>query len=62
MATPRHLDVYLDGIPIGAVEQGPQGALRFTYDEGYRTSPEATPLSLSMPLAASSHGNKTTRA
>jgi serine/threonine-protein kinase HipA len=62
MAGSRRLRVFLDGIPIGHAEQSPQGQLSFTYDEEYRHDPEATPLSLSMPLTGSKHGNKQVRA
>lgn len=46
---------YLDGRFCGAVEQSRTGDLRFTYDEDYRSSPDATPLSLSMPLTFRDH-------
>ncbi|GAB3198975.1 type II toxin-antitoxin system HipA family toxin [Nocardioides hungaricus] len=62
MARVRELRVYLDGIPIGTATQTPQGALSFVYDEDYRLDPEATPLSLSMPLARAEHGTKAVRA
>ena len=61
MATRQRLRVYLDGIPIGDAEQT-GGSLSFTYDEEYRSEPNATPLSLSMPLAAPRHGNRAVRA
>lgn len=60
--TPKVLDVYLDGVFIGQAEQSPQGALSFTYDDEYRQQSDATPLSLSMPLAVQRHGNKSVRA
>jgi serine/threonine-protein kinase HipA len=56
------LRVFLDGVPIGEVQQTTQGALSFTYDEDYRADPDATPLSLSMPLGAGRHTNKVVRA
>jgi serine/threonine-protein kinase HipA len=62
MASTRTLVVYLDGTPIGEVGQSPQGALSFIYIDEYRNMPDATPLSLSMPLAADRHRNKTVRA
>ncbi len=50
----KSLDVLLGGRIIGRVEQsGP--TLEFTYDEKYRQSPNATPLSLSMPLVTARH-------
>lgn len=61
-STPKLLDVYLDGVFIGQAEQSPQGALSFTYDAEYRQKPDATPLSLSMPLGVQRHGNKQVRA
>lgn len=62
MSDMRRLRAYLDGVPVGTVEQTPQGALSFAYDEDYRRDPESTPLSLSMPLARDRHGNKAVRA
>lgn len=49
------LVVYLDGERCGTVEQTQTGNLTFGYDEGYRLRRGATPLSLSMPLAAATH-------
>ncbi|MEO5663739.1 MAG: HipA N-terminal domain-containing protein, partial [Nocardioides sp.] len=54
--------MYLDGALIGRIEQTPQGALAFAYDEEYREDPQSTPLSLSMPLAGERHSNKQVRA
>ncbi|WGX97174.1 type II toxin-antitoxin system HipA family toxin [Nocardioides sp. L-11A] len=62
MAGPRRLHVFLDGAMIGHVEQSPHGQLSFVYDEEYRRAGDATPLSLSMPLAKARHGNKPVRA
>lgn len=62
MTANRRLRTYLDGAPIGTVEQTPQGALSFTYDDAYRDEEEATPLSLSMPLAGTRHTNKVVNA
>lgn len=58
----EELDVYLDGVPVGTLTQNRHGALAFSYDEEYRASPAATPLSLSMPLSSGSHGNRVARA
>ncbi|GAA3636183.1 type II toxin-antitoxin system HipA family toxin [Kineosporia mesophila] len=58
MAGPQQLHVFLDGVPIGEVSRTPHGALSFTYDEEYRTTSDATPLSLSMPLMADTHSNR----
>jgi serine/threonine-protein kinase HipA len=51
----KRLDVYMDGVPAGTVTMTGSGNLSFAYDEGYRTASGATPLSLSMPKAASRH-------
>jgi serine/threonine-protein kinase HipA len=51
----KQLDLYLDGVRCGTVAQSSSGNLTFDYDEAYRTIPDATPLSLSMPLAAMTH-------
>jgi serine/threonine-protein kinase HipA len=49
------LAVYLDGERCGTVEQTQTGNVTFSYDEEYRLRRGATPLSLSMPLAAATH-------
>ncbi|MGE3193923.1 MAG: type II toxin-antitoxin system HipA family toxin [Microbacteriaceae bacterium] len=49
------LVVYLDGERCGSVEQTQTGNVTFTYSDDYRMRPGATPLSLSMPLAAATH-------
>ena len=54
----RRLIVLLGGATIGTLDQDDDGQLSFTYDEGYRSRRTATPLSLSMPLARRTHGNK----
>lgn len=51
------LNVYLDGVHAGTFEQSAQGSLSFTYDDEYRRRGDATPLSLSMPLARATHKN-----
>ena len=53
--TDRQLAVYLDGTLCGHITQTSGGNLSFAYDPEYRVSTGATPLSLSMPLAAISH-------
>jgi len=55
----RTLDVYLGGMLCGVVEQNNSGNVSFRYDDDYRTTPGSTPLSLSMPLAASHHPKRT---
>ncbi|WP_295696554.1 HipA N-terminal domain-containing protein [Lapillicoccus sp.] len=52
------LDVSLDGVRAGQLEQRPGGTLSFTYDADYASRPSPTPLSLSMPLSARRHGNR----
>lgn len=51
----KQLVVYLDGERCGTVEQTQAGNVSFRYDETYRLRDGATPLSLSMPLAAATH-------
>jgi serine/threonine-protein kinase HipA len=50
-----NLVIYLDGRRAGVATQSNTGNLTFCYDESYRRSPNATPLSLAMPLAAAEH-------
>lgn len=47
----------LDSQKVGVVHRE-QGRLSFRYDEAWRTSLGAYPLSLSMPLAAAEHGHR----
>lgn len=54
----RTLRVYLDGTPVGVIEQNNSGANSFTYDDAYRARRSPTPLSLSMPVAAARHTGK----
>lgn len=51
----RTLDVYLDGRLCGWLVQSTSGNLMLTYEDAYRTARDATPLSLSMPLATPTH-------
>jgi serine/threonine-protein kinase HipA len=51
------LAVLLHGRALGTVEQDRAGRLAFEYDDEARRHPEATPLSLSMPLARARHGH-----
>ncbi len=55
MSTPRphRLTVILRGRAAGELTQDPQ--LTFTYDSAYLARPDATPLSVSMPLAVGSY-------
>lgn len=60
MTTPyKHLLVLLNGDHIGDLTQDRHGQMAFTYDEAWRRRPDATPLSLSMPLSRGEHGNVT---
>lgn len=45
----------MDGVLCGLLTQTSGGDVRFTYDDDYRRKVDATPLSLSMPLALSEH-------
>lgn len=53
----KTLIVLLNSAPIGTLDQDRHGQLSFSYDEDYRHHRNATPLSLSMPLARREHGN-----
>jgi serine/threonine-protein kinase HipA len=53
----KELIALVDGRQIGLVRQGPGGKLSFAYIEEWRNSPDAFPLSLSMPLALAEHGH-----
>ena len=46
----------------GVITEGDRGQLELTYDDAWRDDTEATPLSLSMPLAARSHDDPVVRA
>ena len=52
---PDTLTVVLGGVVAGTLTRRPDATLRFVYDESYRANPQATPISLSMPLAVSTH-------
>ena len=52
------MNVFLDGVQAGVVEQARGGSLSLTYSSSYLVSPGPTSLSLSMPLASRSHGNR----
>jgi serine/threonine-protein kinase HipA len=54
----RHVLVaLLNGVRVGNIFQTAAGTLRFEYEESWRSQIDAYPLSLSMPLAAASHGH-----
>jgi serine/threonine-protein kinase HipA len=52
---PDTLTVVLGGAVAGTLTRRPDATLRFDYDESYRANPQATPISLSMPLAVPTH-------
>jgi HipA-like protein len=47
--------VVLGGAVAGTLTRQANATLRFDYDESYQANPEATPVSLSMPLAVRTH-------
>jgi serine/threonine-protein kinase HipA len=47
----------IEGREMGRVARDKTGKLSFTYNEAWRNAPDAFPLSISMPLALSEHGN-----
>ncbi len=46
----RILNVLMNGILIGKLEKTESGGLSFSYDQQWRSTPEARPISLSLPL------------
>ncbi len=56
------LVVLLNGAPVGHVYEAAQGRLTFVYAESWRSSAQAFPLSISMPLAAREHGHRVVHA
>ncbi len=52
------LIVILDNAIIGRLTRAPEGNLRFEYDDEYRSRPNPTALSLSMPTAIKTHSNR----
>lgn len=57
----KELCVLIDGGEIGSVIQDARGKFRFAYEETYRKSPAAIPLSISMPLSVAEHDDKAIR-
>ena len=53
----KELIVILDGQVTGRVVRDTRGRISFTYEDNWREAENAYPLSLSMPLALSRHGN-----
>lgn len=56
----KELVALVESREMGLVRQGRDGKLSFVYAEEWRNSPEAFPLSLSMPLALVEHGHAKT--
>lgn len=59
---PRELVALIGGIPAGRVRQDGRGRLALVHDDAWRQSPEAVPLSLSLPLAAAEHPHQAVEA
>lgn len=57
----RELVVLLSGERVGLLRQDARGDLAFEYDDAWRTSSGAYPLSLSMPLTRRKHGDAVVR-
>ena len=55
------LCILLEGRVVAAVTQDPQGRLSLTYEDGWRDSEDAYPISLSMPLARREYGDEVLR-
>lgn len=53
----KELRVLVNDRELGSIFQSTNGRLRFVYDEQWRDSIDAYPLSLSMPLGASEHSH-----
>lgn len=53
----RELIAIIEGREMGRVARDKTGKLSFTYNEEWRNAFDAFPLSISMPLALSEHGN-----
>jgi serine/threonine-protein kinase HipA len=62
VADDRDLVVLIGGRRAGVVTMNAQGRFALTYDEEYLGTRNATPLSLSMPLAQRDHGHSPVRA
>ena len=59
--TPSTLHVLIDAQHVGLLERS-SGTVRLVYDDDYRRSPNATPLSCSLPLAVQVHSGRVVRA
>ncbi|SCE88889.1 serine/threonine-protein kinase HipA [Micromonospora viridifaciens] len=61
-ANDKQLVVLHDGRRVAVVSQGRDGRLSLAYDDDWRRSPQAVPLSLSLPLTARTHDDTAVRA
>lgn len=61
MAERQPLVVLIEGAVAGSLTRHANNILRFTYDPDYLVDPEATPLSLSMPLSAPAYSDTPAR-
>lgn len=57
IVVPDELVVVLNGSVAGTLTRLENGRLHFEYDEAYRERPDATPLSLSMPMQVRAHAD-----
>ncbi len=57
----RILEILMDGRFMGELRMSQSGSLSYEYDKTYANEQGATPLSLSMPLGQSRHGNHVVR-
>jgi serine/threonine-protein kinase HipA len=53
----KELIAIIEGREMGRLVRDKTGKLSFAYNEQWRDAPHAYPLSISMPLALSEHGN-----
>ncbi|KGN38936.1 type II toxin-antitoxin system HipA family toxin [Knoellia aerolata] len=54
----NEMNVFLDGVLAGRLEQTTGGSLSFSYDAAYTSRRSPTPLSLSMPLSSARHSSR----
>ena len=52
-----HLAIIIDGRIMGEIRKDKRARLTLTYDADWRQTPDAYPLSLSMPLVVAEHEN-----
>ena len=56
--TVRALAVWANGVRVGVWRLPSRGAMEFAYDDSWRATDEARPLSLSLPLTLDAHAHK----